>query len=406
MKVTQCLIEAVRVGDRFRRDMGDIEALAASISEVGLLQPIVIDADENLVAGERRLRACELLGFTHIPAHVIDLDAIILGEHAENEMRKDFTVSERVAIGRALEELIGERRGRPSADIVENFPQFEGGVKTRDLAAQKAGFGNARTYQQAKSVVESGTPELVAALESGKVSVSAAADVATLPRDQQTEIVARGEKEILEAAKAIRTEKAEAKKAERIAEVQRQAQEIAVSTPVAPSGLFHVISIDPPWPYDDGNSGDTYDPNGRRASNPYPEMSLEQIGALSIPAADDCVLWLWTTHKFMRHSFALLDGWGFEEKAILTWVKSRMGLGRWLRSQSEYCIMAVRGSPVISLTNQTTVLHGPMREHSRKPDEFYSMIEALCHGRKLDFFSRETRPGWEQFGNDREKFAS
>ena len=60
--------------------------------------------------------------------------------------------------------------------------------------------------------------------------------------------------------------------------------------------------------------------------------------------------------------------------------------------------------PTIDLTNQTTVLHAPMREHSRKPDEFYEMVESLCVGRRLDFFSREPREGWAQMGNDPDKF--
>jgi len=218
-------------------------------------------------------------------------------------------------------------------------------------------------------------------------------------------IVALGEKEILEKAKEIRAEKAKEKKEERIVEIIRQAEEIKTATPRNPIGLFHVISIDPPWPYSGQQIHEDYDPNGRRAANPYPEMLLDDIQNIKIPAADDCVLWLWTTHKFMRHSFQLLDSWGFTDKAILTWVKDRMGLGVWLRSQSEFCIMAVKGKPVINLSNQTTVLNGPMREHSRKPDEFYSMVDALCFGRKLDSFSREKRNGWETYGNDVDKFS-
>ena len=111
-----------------------------------------------------------------------------------------------------------------------------------------------------------------------------------------------------------------------------------------------------------------------------------------------------TTHRFMRHSFPLLDAWGFEEKVIVTWAKDRMGTGRWLRSQSEFIILAVRGKPQVDLTNQKTVLQAPMRQHSRKPDEFYEMVEGLCIGRRLEVFSRERRQGWEQFGNDPEKF--
>ncbi len=165
-------------------------------------------------------------------------------------------------------------------------------------------------------------------------------------------------------------------------------------------GHFEVIVVDPPWPY-----GTKYDPDGRRAANPYPEMSLDEIAAIELPASEDCVLWLWTTHKFMRHSFKILDAWGFRDVAILTWVKDRMGLGSWLRSQSEFCIMAVKGNPKVTLTNQTTVIHGPLREHSRKPDEFYQLVESLCIGRRLDYFSRQHRLGWQTFGNDTAKFC-
>jgi N6-adenosine-specific RNA methylase IME4 len=170
-------------------------------------------------------------------------------------------------------------------------------------------------------------------------------------------------------------------------------------------GPYDVIVCDPPWPY-----GTQYNAEGRRAANPYPEMSLEEIGAdgdreIAAKAAPDCILWLWTTHKFMRHSFPLLDRWGFADKQIVTWEKQKIGLGSWLRSKSEFCIMAMRGSPTVHLTNQSTMIHGPAREHSRKPDEFYDMVESLCLGvRRYDRFTREPRPAWDGGGNQPDKF--
>ena len=68
--------------------------------------------------------------------------------------------------------------------------------------------------------------------------------------------------------------------------------------------------------------------------------------------------------------------------------------------------MATRGHPRVDLKSQSTIVHGPLRQHSRKPDEFYELVESLCIGRRLDYFSREPRPGWEQFGNDAAKFGS
>ena len=199
--------------------------------------------------------------------------------------------------------------------------------------------------------------------------------------------------------KSINKVYTEIKQEERKAEIEQQKKDIATGKAILPEGVFEVIVIDPPWPY-----GTEYSPTGRRAANPYPEMPLEEIENINLPSAENCILWLWTTHKFMRNSFEILDKWGFRDVAILTWVKDRMGLGTWLRSQSEFCIMAVKGTPKVNLTNETTVLNAPMREHSRKPDEFYSMVDSLSIGRKLEYFSREKREGWEIYGNDTSKF--
>jgi hypothetical protein len=95
-------IAAIKIGKRHRHDMGDIEALAADIAGIGMLHPIVVRPDGKLIAGERRLRAAQMLGWKKIAVTVIDLTAVVRGEFAENAHRKDFTLSEAVAIKRAL----------------------------------------------------------------------------------------------------------------------------------------------------------------------------------------------------------------------------------------------------------------------------------------------------------------
>lgn len=168
-----------------------------------------------------------------------------------------------------------------------------------------------------------------------------------------------------------------------------------------PEGRFHVIVIDPPWQY-----GARAEDTTHRGRNPYPDMPLEAIKALPVGerAEDNCVLWLWTTNAFMRAAYECLDAWGFAEKTILTWAKDRMGTGDWLRGQTEHCVMAIRGRPTVLLTNQTTLLNAPLREHSRKPDEFYALVEALCPGTKLEMFAREPRAGWRAWGAEDTKF--
>ena len=161
-------------------------------------------------------------------------------------------------------------------------------------------------------------------------------------------------------------------------------QKIEAEPAPIPTGPFRVIVADPPWQYtkrkDDGS---------HRSALSYPDMTTEEICALPVGdvAHDDSVLWLWTTNAFMRDAFEVLDAWGFAEKTILTWAKNRMGTGDWLRGKTEHCILAVRGKPLVTLTNQTTLLDGPVREHSRKPDEFYELVEALCPGSKVELFS-------------------
>jgi N6-adenosine-specific RNA methylase IME4 len=170
-----------------------------------------------------------------------------------------------------------------------------------------------------------------------------------------------------------------------------------------PEGAFNVIVLDPPWRYEARSQDCTH-----RARSPYPDLSIEEILALPVSekAGQDCILWLWTTNAFMREAFACLDKWGFEQKTILTWVKDRMGLGDWLRGQSEHCLMAIRGKPIVMLTNQSTVLCGEARQHSRKPESFFELVESLCPGTKCDWYGRQARPGWVVIGAEAAKFSS
>ena len=157
----------------------------------------------------------------------------------------------------------------------------------------------------------------------------------------------------------------------------------------SPMGKYQVIVVDPPWSYEK-----RVDDVSHRGRSPYPTMSLEEIIAKSPPCCDDCIVWLWTTNAFMHDAFHVLEAWDLEAKTILTWKKSKIGLGDWLRGQTEHCILAVKGYPIVSLSNQSTFLEGELREHSRKPDSFYRLVEELCHGSKYEMYGREEREGW------------
>jgi hypothetical protein len=209
-------IEKIHVGERHRQDMGDLEELAQSIRELGLLQPIGINKFFELVFGERRFDACHILNWTEIPCAILDFDEILLGEYTENTMRKDFTASERVAIAKSIEDELGKNRpqGRPAKESKQNIAEFPKGKQTREIAAVKAGFGNATTYEQAADVVADGAPELVAAMDSEEISISAAdvivqttpkekqATVVAMPKDQRKQVVKDARKKLAEQQEA------------------------------------------------------------------------------------------------------------------------------------------------------------------------------------------------------------
>src|SRR5918995_1280885 len=119
-------IDSLIINDRIRKDLGNINSLAESISSVGLLQPVVINEKNELIDGQRRIKACMQLGLTEIPVYRVNLEQIILGEFHANSNRKDFTSSERVAISNAVEEYMrkhskGVGRPRPRTnELTEN----------------------------------------------------------------------------------------------------------------------------------------------------------------------------------------------------------------------------------------------------------------------------------------------
>lgn len=378
-------ISEVIVDGRHRKDLGDVSLLAASIQDIGLLHPIVVRSDMRLVVGERRLAAYRLLAeqdhakWSKIAASVTDamddIATLVKAECQENTCRKMFTPEEAVAIGEAIEATLPkpeERkaeggktagRGRPKKKDGQSLTilKRDNSKRTSAIAASAVGMSRV-TYEKAKEVV--------------KASKKSAKAKSLVQEMNKTGKVNGAHKKL---------------------KVENQKEQIAKEQPPLPTGPFRVIAVDPPWKYDNRESDTTH-----RAANPYPSMALEEIKSLPIGsmAHDDAVLWLWTTNSHIRHAFEIAEAWGFTYKTLLTWVKDRMGTGDWLRGRTEHCLMCVRGKPTIDLTNQTTVIHGPLRDHSQKPDEFYAMVESLCPGSKVEVFSRTNREGWTTHGDE------
>lgn len=212
----------------------------------------------------------------------------------------------------------------------------------------------------------------------------------------------RADEIVKEELKRISVEKQEAKdkkKSDRLDSIQRQRDAIDNGDIKLPEGKFEVIVIDPPWNYNRD-----YDPDVVRVASPYPEMTQEQLLKIELPANDDSVLFLWTTHKFIFDAKELMDKWGYTYKASLVWDKELLGMGAWLRMQCEFCLVGIKGKPSWNNTTWRDIIREKRREHSRKPEGFYKLVEEITIGRRLDYFSRTNRKGWDNYGNDTEKF--
>ena len=189
--VRRLLIKSIKVGDRHRRDLGDIRSLAESMDRNGQFHPILVTEDGELVAGERRLRAARRLGWEYIEARTIDVDDPVGCEAAENIERKEFTISEQVAIAKTIEGRLGERRGRHRTKC-QNFDGDRTITRADDYAAKRAGFGNRQTYRQAKAVVDTGIRELVEAMDVHELSIFAASQIAKQETRVQLEQLEEG----------------------------------------------------------------------------------------------------------------------------------------------------------------------------------------------------------------------
>jgi len=359
-----------------------LAALAEDIKANGLQQPIVMFG-ARLLDGRNRWRACEIAGV----------------EPKLRDWSGDDPVAYVVSLNLKRRHLDESQRAMVAARIADmkqgartDIPQIRG--KSQPEAAELLNVG-VRSVQDAKKVIERGAPELAAAVDAGKVAVSTAALVSELEPDEQKEVVARGEKEILAAAKEIRARKNEERQIERTERLR------VVTLDESARGLYPVIYADPPWQY--SNSG-----FAQSAENQYPTMATPDICLLPVKTkiTTNAVLLLWATNPLLEDAMRVIAAWGFEYKTNFVWTKEQHMGGFYCLGQHELLLVAVRGSALPkSRTLVGSHLKYPRGKHSAKPHELYELIERMYDGPYLEMFARNTREGWASFGNEPELAA-
>ena len=179
-------------------------------------------------------------------------------------------------------------------------------------------------------------------------------------------------------------------------------------------GGFGVILADPPWQFQ--NRTGKMAPEHKRL-NRYETMPLEEIMALPVAelAADPAHLYLWAPNALLPDGLGVLKAWGFEYKTNVIWEKIRKdggpdgrGVGFYFRNVTEILLFGVRGANARTLPpgrSQVNLIRSRKREHSRKRDEQYALIESCSKGPYLELFARGPRRGWASWGNQAGDYA-
>lgn len=173
----------------------------------------------------------------------------------------------------------------------------------------------------------------------------------------------------------------------------------SLKSPEVPAGKYQVIYADPPWAYNDKQ--ETEKLGG--AEKHYGTMSLEEICNLPINqlSLEDAVLFVWVTSPLLEDVFAVINSWGFRYKTSFVWDKIKHNMGHYNSVRHELLLVATRGSCTpdnVKLFDSVQSIE--KTEHSKKPDEFYEIIETLYHGNKIELFARNKREGWDSWGNE------
>lgn len=193
-------------------------------------------------------------------------------------------------------------------------------------------------------------------------------------------------------------------------------------------GKYAAIMADPPWHFQPwvGGGGRWNGDKKKRVYTParapaYSTMSFEEIAALPVVelASPVATLFIWGVWYYLPQTLEIIKAWGFQYKTCaFCWQKAdirqpdifkdqyegQWGLGYWVRQNTEFCLLATRGKPKRLNANVQQGIITPRREHSRKPDGIHDRIERLVAGPYVELFARETRHGWDSWGNETRKF--
>lgn len=350
----------------------EYQALEDDIHTHGQIEPIVL-YQGKILDGRNRYRVCRRLGVEPL-FKTYDGDDPVAFVISLNLKRRHLNESQRAMVATRLATM---RRGDNQHTEISATSQ----KKAADLL-----HVSPDSVQFAKRVVESENPDLIAAVEQGKIAVSAAAGLANKPREFQDAVVAKVNEGI------------------KVTEAQRQVrrEELPAKVAALPADVYRVIYVDPPWSYNDARqTGDHRQSTG--AFDHYSLMSMEELEALDVKslAAPDSVLFCWAVFPLLPEALELVEAWGFKYKTAFIWDKGHGAFGHYHDAEAELLIVATRGSCTPDSDKKDKQVQRFARgEHSRKPEEWRALIDRIyAHGPRVELFRRGECPaGWAIWG--------
>ena len=366
--------------------------LEANLLADGCRDPLTVWAraggEQILVDGHNRYEICSAHGldFNTVAMSFADREAAMDWMDANQLGRRNITPDQFTLLlgrryNRAKKAHGGDRKSEESRD------QFEPLKTTEKLATEHgvspATVKRAGQYADAVAKVSQVVPLPTAAPR--QAVIKAAALIETAPEKAV---------EILTGAKSF----AEVRREEKREEIIERLESVEAIEAKAAEGVFDVIVLDPPWPMQKIER----DVTPEQVAFDYPTMSEEELAAMPIPAADDCHVWVWTTHKFLPMSLRLLDAWGMKYVCTFVWHKpggfQPFGLPQY---NCELAVYARIGTPEFIDTKAfNTCFNAPRGAHSEKPSEFYDVVRRVTAGRRLDMFNRRAIDGFEVWGKE------
>jgi len=373
----------------------ELKFLEESILSEGVRDALVVwpkDGELILVDGHNRYRIAKQhdIPFEIKEKHFNDLDEVL--EWVDfNQLGRRNLINEQRAI--ILGRIYGRRKqhnfkGNQYTKVLElKLSSSTGSNATAKEIAKQAGVGQATVrraadFTEAVDKIKETSPKATEIILSGKIKDA----LTELPR-----LVKKNPEKLSEVVKKISAGESKSIK-QLVTELKRkEAQELS-----PPAGKYRVIYADPPWQYN--NSSFTTSAEGQ-----YPTMSTEEICNLPVKdlADDNAVLFLWVTNPLLEDALKVCKAWGFDYKTNFVWVKNQHTGGFYCFGQHELLFIATKGSMLPKTGSlHSSVVNASRREHSRKPDEFYGIIEAMYDGPYIELFARNKREGWNGWGVD------